>query len=132
MQIVHKRGQHVVGIDHIGSAHDEDQLAPLMQTTTQRLHVDQHAFELDLATSGTADPRSPVVEATGSLILWDALYMVYDALGFAAVDDEAFRALVLGRNHGADQQARHGPCARRARGRLAVGGDVHALFQACH
>jgi hypothetical protein len=31
------------------------------------------------------------VEATGSLILWDALCGVYDALGFAAVDDEAFR-----------------------------------------
>ena len=38
-----------------------------------------------------------MVEATGSLILWDALCGVYDALGFAAVRDEAFRALVLGR-----------------------------------
>ena len=38
-----------------------------------------------------------MVEATGSLILWDALSSVYDALGFSAVRDEAFRGLVLGR-----------------------------------
>jgi hypothetical protein len=86
-----KRGRQVIGIGHIGSAHDEDRLALLMQTATQRLHADQHALELDLAPPGTADPGSPVVEATGSLILWDALCGVYDALGFAAVDDEAFR-----------------------------------------
>jgi hypothetical protein len=32
VQIVHKRGRRVVGIDHIGSAHDEDRLALLVQT----------------------------------------------------------------------------------------------------
>lgn len=31
VQIVHKRGRTVLGIDHIGSAHDEAQLAMLMQ-----------------------------------------------------------------------------------------------------
>lgn len=44
-----------------------------------------------------ADPGSPVVDATGSLILWEALFGLYDTLGFAAVADGAFRALVLGR-----------------------------------
>gem|GEM_PF-5113069 len=38
----------------------------------------------------------PVVEATGSLILWDAFAAVYDVLGFSTIRDEAFRALVLG------------------------------------
>jgi len=37
-----------------------------------------------------------VVEATGSLILWDAFAAVYDVLGFSTIRDEAFRALVLG------------------------------------
>lgn len=97
VQIVHKRGRQVVGIDHIGSAHDQDRLALLMQTATQRLHADQHALDLDVTPPKPADPGSPVVEATGSLILWDALCGLYDALGFAAVADEAFRALVLGR-----------------------------------
>jgi hypothetical protein len=36
VQIVHKRGRRVVGIDHIGSAHDEERLALLMQTAAQR------------------------------------------------------------------------------------------------
>lgn len=97
VQIVHKRGRRVVGIDHIGSAHDPDRLALLMETATQRLHADQHALELDLAPPQPADLGAPVVEATGSLILWDALCGLYDVLGFAGVGDEAFRALVLGR-----------------------------------
>ena len=55
-------------------------------------------WRLDLDTAPAPDRSGrPVVEATGSLILWDALSSVYDALGFAAVRDEAFRALVLGR-----------------------------------
>jgi hypothetical protein len=87
----------VVGIDHIGSAHDEDRLALLVQTAAQRLHADQHALELDVTPPRPADPGSPVVEATGSLILWEVLGGLYDALGFSAVADEAFRALVLGR-----------------------------------
>lgn len=35
VQIVHKRGRRVIGIDHIGSAHDEDRLALLPETATQ-------------------------------------------------------------------------------------------------
>ena len=97
VQIVHKRGRQVVGIDHVGSTHDQDRLALLVETAKQRLHADQHALELDVAPPQPADLGAPVVEATGSLILWDALCGLYDALGFAAVDDEAFRALVLGR-----------------------------------
>ena len=31
VQIVHKRGRQVVGIDHIGSAHDEQRLALLLE-----------------------------------------------------------------------------------------------------
>lgn len=97
VQIVHKRGRQVVGIDHIGSAHDEDRLVLLLETAKQRLHADQQALELELTPPEPADPGAPVVEATGSLILWDALAGLYDTLGFGAVDDEAFKALVLGR-----------------------------------
>lgn len=32
VQIVHKRGRAALGIDHIGSAHDEDHLALLLET----------------------------------------------------------------------------------------------------
>jgi len=98
VQIVHKRGRDVVGIDHIGSAHDDAALALLLHAARERRHAGQQALELDLDTAPAPDRSGrPVVEATGSLILWDALSSVYDALGFSAVRDEAFRALVLGR-----------------------------------
>jgi hypothetical protein len=97
VQIVHKRGRVVLGIDHIGSAHDEGQLELLLHAAQERLHAGQQALELEVSAATTQASGRPVVEATGSLILWDALAVVYDALGFSVVRDEAFRALVLGR-----------------------------------
>lgn len=37
-QIVHKAGREVVGIEHIGSAHDDAGLVLLMEVARQRLH----------------------------------------------------------------------------------------------
>jgi hypothetical protein len=99
VQIVHKRGRVVVGIDHIGSAHDDARLELLLHTARERLHGGQQALELELEgpapMAGSAG--RPVVEATGSLVPWDALVGLYAALGFAVIRDEAFRALVSGR-----------------------------------
>lgn len=92
VQIVHKRGRRVVGIDHIGTAHEEDRLTLLLEAAKQRLHTDQQVLELDVAPPQPADPGTPVVEATGSLLLWDALCGLYDALGFSAVDAPARRS----------------------------------------
>jgi hypothetical protein len=98
VQIVHKRGRVVVGIDHIGSAHDDGQLKLLLHAAQERLHAGQQALDLEVSAPDTAAGSGrPVVEATSSLILWDALAGLYDALGFSVVRDEAFRALVLGR-----------------------------------
>jgi hypothetical protein len=98
VQIVHKRGRVIVGIDHIGSAHDDGQLELLLHAAQERLHAGQQTLELGLPTpDAAAGSGRPVVEATGSLILREALAGVFDALGFSVVRDEAFRALVLGR-----------------------------------
>lgn len=97
VQIVHKRGRRVVGIDHIGSAHDEAQLGLLLHAARERLRAGQGVLELDLSAPASAGVGAPVVEGTSSRILWDALVGVYASLGFDAVGDEAFRALVLGR-----------------------------------
>jgi hypothetical protein len=101
VQIVHKRGRRVVGIDHVGSAHDEDRLALLEGTARERLHADQQVLDLEMPRSGHANAASmsgaAMVESTSSLILWNALSALYEALGLSAVRDEAFRALVLGR-----------------------------------
>ena len=132
MQIVHKRGRTVLGIDHIGSAHDEDQLALLLETAKQRLHADQQALEIDLTPPQHADPGTPVVDATGSLILWQALCGVYDALGFGAVGDEAFRALVLARIVEPTSKLDTVRVLDELGVTRAVAGDVDALPQTCH
>jgi hypothetical protein len=97
VQIVHKKGRTVLGIEHIGSAHDEAQLAALLQAADERLHVGQALLPLEPATAGGRPVGQAVIEGTASLILWDALRGVYDALGFDAIKDEAFASLVLGR-----------------------------------
>ena len=97
VQIVHKRGRRVVGIDHIGSAHDEAQLGLLLHAARERLHAGQGVLELGLSAPASAGIGAPVVEGTSSRILWDALVGVYASLGFDQVGDDAFRALVLGR-----------------------------------
>jgi hypothetical protein len=106
VQIVHKRGRTVIGIDHIGSAHDEQRLVLLSEVAKQRLHAGQQALDLEIpASPAGSEPEvvaaraagELVVEATGSLTLWEALAEVYSSLGFTTIADAAFMALVLGR-----------------------------------
>jgi hypothetical protein len=56
VQIVHKRGRVVQGIDHVGSAHDADQLALLEQVARERLHAGQHVLQF----SARSPPTGPV------------------------------------------------------------------------
>jgi len=97
VQIVHKRGRIVDGIDHVGSAHDDDQLALLEELARERLHAGQHVLEFDTPATSRDRAGTAVVEATSARLLWEALNGVYEALGFTVVRDEAFRALVLAR-----------------------------------
>jgi hypothetical protein len=94
---VHKRGRIVDGIDHIGSAHDADQLALLEELARERLHAGQQVLEFDTRAAGRVDAGTAVVEATSARLLWQALDSVYEALGFTVIRDEAFRALVMAR-----------------------------------
>jgi DDE family transposase len=96
VQIVHKRGRRVLGIEHIGSAHTEDELALLLQMAEERRHGGQLALDLDDA-GGRVTGTSAVVEGTASLILWEVLNGLYDELGLDRLGDDAFRALVLAR-----------------------------------
>lgn len=101
VQIVHKQGRRVVGVDHIGSAHDEAQLALLMEIAKQKLHAGQGVLDLSGSThrrqaAGTGPSRA-VIRSSRSQLLWEVLTEAYARLGFEAVGDDAFRALVLGR-----------------------------------
>jgi len=101
VQIVHKRGRRVVGIEHIGSAHDDDALAVLMEIDRQPLHAGQEVLDLDAdsppgpAAAGSLSGAR--VAGTRSQLLWDVLEAAYARVGFDAVGDQTFKALVLGR-----------------------------------
>jgi Transposase DDE domain len=98
VQIVHKRGRTVLGIDHVGSAHDEGELAILLETARARLHTGQETLPLiDDGRAGGRPLGEPVVEGTASLIVWETLAAIYASLGFDQIADNAFQALVLAR-----------------------------------
>jgi hypothetical protein len=85
-------------IEHLGSAHDEKELAALMAAARQRLSQGQGVLDLGLdAAAGSSGPLPIVSSRAGHL--WDALCRAYDALGFAEADggDVVFRGLVLAR-----------------------------------
>ncbi len=100
VQIVHSSRRGSRNIEHLGSAHDEVELAALKVAAAARLAAGQHelALGLELEPAGTADrPLEIVASRMGHL--WEALCRAYDALGFdtAAGGDEVFRGLVLAR-----------------------------------
>jgi DDE family transposase len=98
VQIVHKRGRTVLGIDHVGSARDPTELALLLEAADVRLHTGQQLLPLDEPPSSGGRPAGkPVVEETASLIVWETLAAVYASLGFDQIGDQAFKALVLAR-----------------------------------
>ena len=100
VQIVHKQGRRVLGIEHIGSAHDDAELAVLMEISRQQLHAGQEILDLDVAPrTGSAPARGGGARVAGmrSQLLWNVLEAAYARLGFDAIGDEAFKALMLGR-----------------------------------
>ena len=97
VQIVHKRGRRVLGIDHVGSAQDTAELALLLEAARARLHAGQQMLPLDDGPAGGRPVGEPVVEETASLIVWETLAAVYAELGFDRLGDNAFKALVLAR-----------------------------------
>lgn len=54
VQIVHKQGRQVLWIEHIGSAHDDGQLAVLMEIARQRLLPGQDSFGLGPSNAPTS------------------------------------------------------------------------------
>ena len=84
-------------IEHIGSAHDEAELAALKAAAAERLSAGQAVLDLGVA----GPPGSEPLPITSSKMthLWDGLCAAYRVLGFEAVTqgDNVFRDLVLAR-----------------------------------
>jgi hypothetical protein len=104
VQIVHGSRRGARTIEHVGSAHDELELAALKAAARQRLAGGQAQLDLGLdpaATAAAAAESSGPLEIASSWMghLWDGLSSAYDQLGFARAvgGDEVFRQLVLAR-----------------------------------
>jgi hypothetical protein len=96
VQIVHSSRRGSRNIEHIGSAHDDAELAVLMEIARQRLHEGQQVLEFSAGTAG-AGLASARVAGMRCQLLWDVLSGAYSRLGFDALGDESFKALVLAR-----------------------------------
>ena len=124
VQVVTRQGREVLGIEHVGSAHTDEDLALLVAAARDRLLHGQAALDLgevgavparmaDVADWTLPDAGLPSaaraararaggrpegrVVATSSLLLWRVLGDAYSHLGFDVLGDEAFRAMVLAR-----------------------------------
>jgi len=97
VQIVDKRAGVRRIVEHLGSAHDEAELAVLMQVARERLNAGQDGLDLGLDTPAPAVGARARVVAGSSQVLWDVLVDAYQRLGFTVLDDEAFMKLVLAR-----------------------------------
>jgi hypothetical protein len=85
-------------IEHLGSAHDDSELAVLKAAAAQRLAECQQVLDLGLADTGSGGAPLELVSSQASH-LWDGLCRDYGVLGFDRVldGDEVLRDLVLAR-----------------------------------
>jgi len=87
-------------IEHVGSAHDAEDLEALKAVARQRLAAGQEELDLGLSVAAAAASGGPL-EIVSSRMghLLDALTRAYDVLGFteATGGDEVFKQLVLAR-----------------------------------
>jgi Transposase DDE domain len=97
VQIVWSSRRGSRSIEHIGSAHDEVELAALKAVASERLAAGQAVLDLGVA----GPPGSEPLPITSSQMthLWDGLCCAYRVLGFESVTkgDNVFRDLVLAR-----------------------------------
>ncbi len=87
VQIAHTRRGVQTILEHVGSAHDDAQLAALVQVAKDKVHAGQQSFDLDALTPTAPTGATPMVKGSRSRVLWDLLQGAYSRLGFAdAVD----------------------------------------------
>jgi hypothetical protein len=104
VQIAERRGGRDVVLEHVGTAHDEAELAALMALARSKLYPGQGELALaGISGAGSAVDAAggragtAVVTGKSNAVLWQVLRAGYDRLGFDAVGDEAFAQLVLAR-----------------------------------
>lgn len=96
VQIAQKRHGVRTIIEHVGSAHDDAELAVLVQLARDKIAAGQLVFDLD-ALLPVPVTTEPTVLGSRSRLLWEILERAYADLGFDQVGNTAFRQLVLAR-----------------------------------
>jgi hypothetical protein len=102
VQITEKRRGVRTIVEHIGSGHTEAEVAALVQVAKDKIAGDQVELDFQIPVpAGRPTPAlasaGPVVTGTSSRLLWDVLEAAYARIGFSAVGNDAFKALVLAR-----------------------------------
>jgi hypothetical protein len=95
VQIARKENRRDVVIEHLGSAHNDAELAALMQVGRSKIEAGQGELDLDLGPGPR--PDEAIVQTQTSRLLVDTIAAGWRTLGFDVIADEAFFQLVLAR-----------------------------------
>ncbi len=99
VQIAERRAGRDVVLEHVGTAHDDAELAALMEVARGKLYPGQGELALDGVSPQPVAGQSGAATIVGKThaVLWQALRAAYARLGFDCLDDDAFAQLVLAR-----------------------------------
>lgn len=92
VQVARKWRGKIVSLEHLGSAHTQDDLNTLLVLARQRLAGNQ--LELFTTSDSGVGLR---IERSYSGLLWETLWNEYSRLGFSQLKDEVFAALCIAR-----------------------------------
>jgi transposase len=92
VQIIHKNYGQITHIDHIGSAHNQEELTALIVLARIRLQGSQSPLFPDNIAQLTIQ-----LKQSYSSLLWQVLHQQYDRLGFNQICDDIFVALCIAR-----------------------------------
>jgi len=92
VQIIHKNYGQITRIDHIGSAHNQEELSGLIALAKIKLHSNQPSLFPD-----SESQLAVQLKQSYSSLLWQALRQQYSSLGFDQLNDEVFMALSIAR-----------------------------------
>lgn len=95
IQIAHKSYGRVVKIEHLGSAHTEEELSILLSLAKKRLEEGQQSLFPSFSPPATAFRVG--IKQTFSRLLFQVLKEQYECLGFTKLGDEYFAYLTIAR-----------------------------------
>ncbi|MBS1672810.1 MAG: IS1634 family transposase, partial [Actinobacteria bacterium] len=83
-------------VEHIGSAHTDEQLAVLVEVAKTKIQAGQQACDLDALLPAPVT-AAPVVAGSRARVLWEVLEQAYADIGFDVIGSDTFKQLVLAR-----------------------------------